>query len=391
MENYKELLTALYKEHAPEKIDLIDSFLERYKGKEKQFYITQKAKYAKKRSVTDSKKILEDAMARIAARKKGDTTIKKEVISPKPPKKEEPKVIEPVITEKKTEAPKTIIKPKVEDEKKTTIIKDEKKKTPVIETPKKEEKKTDIKPTVIVDSTTKPKEPVGNEMPSALDIEKERIAEKEKKLEELKKTKEKIAQRKEKEKKKSRLVWYIALIALLILIIAGIVYYTSFYHQDDVNKEPVKVQKVAIDNQAKENEEKAVADSSSTEKAGTTAEETKEPAKEVVEKKPEAKPEKKKSSTRATADRLYSKDISHPTIFVACFAVKTESQAQQKVAMLKGKSLKAHYYWIPELDANGNSFFKVVVGPFNDAKSAYPSLTKVQERINFDAYLLIIE
>ena len=375
MENYKELLTALYKEHAPEKIDLIDSFLERYKGKEKQFYITQKAKYAKKRSVKDSKKILEEAMARIAARKKGDTTTKKEVIRPKPPKKEEPKVIiakkEPVIEEKKAEAPKkAIVKPKVEEEKK---------KIPVIETSKKEEKKTDIKPIVIVDTTTKPKESVIDEMPSALDIEKERIAEKEKKLEELKKTKEKIALRKEKEKKKSRLVWYIALIALLILIIAGIVYYTSFYHQDDVNKEPVKVQKVVIDNQAKENEEKAVADSSSTEKTEITTKETKKPTKEVAKKKPEAKPEKKKSSTRATADRLYSNDITRPTVFVACFAVKTESQAQQKVAMLKGKNLKGHYYWIPDLDTNGNSFFKVVLGPFNDAKSAYPSLTKVHQ------------
>ena len=32
MENYKELLTALYKEHAPEKLDQIDFYLDKYKG-----------------------------------------------------------------------------------------------------------------------------------------------------------------------------------------------------------------------------------------------------------------------------------------------------------------------------------------------------------------------
>lgn len=55
MENYKELLIELYREYAPEKIDQIDFYLERYKGKEKQFYITQKAKYSNKKSVKDSK------------------------------------------------------------------------------------------------------------------------------------------------------------------------------------------------------------------------------------------------------------------------------------------------------------------------------------------------
>jgi len=69
MENYKELLIELYKKHAPEKLDQIDFYLDRYKGKEKQFYITQKAKYANTRSVTDSKKILEKAMERIAQQK----------------------------------------------------------------------------------------------------------------------------------------------------------------------------------------------------------------------------------------------------------------------------------------------------------------------------------
>lgn len=65
MEDYKKLLTELYKVHEPERIKQIDYFLERYKGKEKQFYISQKAKYKSRKPVSDSRKIIEEALARI--------------------------------------------------------------------------------------------------------------------------------------------------------------------------------------------------------------------------------------------------------------------------------------------------------------------------------------
>ena len=137
MENYKELLTALYKEHAPDNIDQIDFYLERYKGKEKQFYITQKAKYAKKRSVTDSKKILEEAMARIDSRK-GKTGGDKKAVAKKVIKK-------PTLTE--TPKPK----------KKVLIAEDVKKDVIISETPKtakkKLESKKEEKEIIITDTT----------------------------------------------------------------------------------------------------------------------------------------------------------------------------------------------------------------------------------------------
>ena len=86
--------------------------------------------------------------------------------------------------------------------------------------------------------------------------------------------------------------------------------------------------------------------------------------------------------------RLYNDMIPHPSYFVTCFVVDSEQEAKEKVYLLKTQGLKAHYYWIPDIDPKGNKYFKVVVGPYKDMASTFPSLTKVQEQINMDAYVL---
>ena len=77
MEDYKKLLTDLYTINDPERVKQIDYFLERYKGKEKQFYISQKAKYKSKKPISDSKKIIEEALARIKSQ--SDDKAKKDI------------------------------------------------------------------------------------------------------------------------------------------------------------------------------------------------------------------------------------------------------------------------------------------------------------------------
>ena len=430
MENYKELLTALYKEHAPNKIDQIDFYLDRYKGKEKQFYITQKAKYAKKRSVTDSKKILEEAMARIraqkektAASKKTETkqTIPKPIMKAETPKKQA--VTEsPAFEEKKTiKIKETANKAIIIDtsKKEAPLVKDDKKDVSNVDTSNKTELKKEEKLNVkIVDTTaalnpslkktknetitttlkTKQEEK-GPKVEEKIDVNKTTIPRKENKLADLEEAKARLKKSRKKEEKKPVAIKYIGAIALLILIMASIVYFMNFYKKEKPVKEPVKVQKVVIENKKISTEQDTnppiVEKEKENPKKKAFIEEEKEPIKEQ-KKKPKKevvreKPVKKQRKTRITTERLYSKDFSHPAVFVGCFAVKSENLAQDKVALLKEHKLKAHYYWIPDMDASGNEYFKVVIGPFSSLGEAYPSLTKVQERINFDAYILILQ
>jgi len=430
MENYKELLTALYKEHAPNKIDQIDFYLDRYKGKEKQFYITQKAKYTKKRSVTDSKKILEEAMARIraqqektAASKKTETkqTFPKPNIKTETPKKQD--VVEkPVFEEKETiKIKETANKPIIIDtpKKEAPIVKDDKKDVSNVDTLNKtvlkKEEKLNVK---IVDTTAslnpslkKTKEETmastlktkeedkGPKVEEKIDANKTTISRKENKLADLEEAKARLVKSRKKERKKPVAIWYIGAIALFILIIAFIVYFMSFYNNEKPEKEPVKIQKVVVENKKISTDQNTAPPIVEKKKEATkkkviveeekepVKEQKKEPQKEVVREEPV----KKQRKTHITAERLYSKDFSHPAVFVGCFAVKSETLAQDKVALLKEHKLKAHYYWIPDMDANGNEYFKVVIGPFSSLGEAYPSLTKVQERINFDAYILILQ
>lgn len=446
MENYKELLTALYKEHAPEKIDQIDFYLERYKGKEKQYYITQKAKYANKRSVTDSKKILEEAMARIAKQNKAKAENKKEEkivahdeeLVAKP--KAKAKTIEKMIpVEEAKQVPEELKKdpipePTVEKlaEKVVTPVIDESQKEediaqdlPIEKGAKKEELviedvKESIEPIKIIDTTglldpslklvpdhknekaeeviiakeetqtfdKKEDTPPVEDKVIADETKAEAILKQEQQLSEFKKAREQLKKPQEKERKKVSVVWYFGGAAIIILAVAVFVYFAHFYKGDDHQPDPIKVEQVVLETQKVSTEETVASSQENVESTETKAE-IMEP-----EKTTEIKTEntvKSPTIIKPTADRLYAGDFSHPSIFVACFAVKSEDLAQKKVASLKAYDLQAHYYWIPELDAKGASYFKVVVGPFQTAKDAYPSLTKVQERINFDAYLITLK
>jgi len=455
MENYKELLTALYKEHAPEKIDQIDFYLDRYKGKEKQFYITQKAKYANKKSVTDSKKILEEAMARIKKKndqadiktpppipaQKSETKVKdshnpveakKEEVKPSP--KEEPKK-----EEKKSEEPKESLTQKKEI--KTTVSKQEAAKEVSLEKkpsdqPKQEAIKAEINPSIKKKESSKPieeKTKLKDEKPAETKmdpiIKEEKSSDKdiivpppppkEEKLkpkqdsweEEKKKFQQSKRNYQEKEKKRTPVLWYFGGAALIILLIAFVVWFFYFKDVDKKQERPINVQKVKVENKSvstadnsndvnkeaqadkKKEKEEVVQETPRKKEIQTPAKKQAEttPKKEKKAEAQKSKTQKQQSQTRPTADRIYAKDIHKPAIFVGCFATKTESQAQQKIKLLKEQGLDAHYYWIPDLDSNGNSFFKIVAGPFNSIKDAYPSLTKAQERVNFDSYILIVK
>ncbi len=339
MENYKELLIALYKEHAPEKIDQIDFYLDRYKGKEKQFYISQKAKYADKKPVTDSKKILAETMARI--KEQGEKAkIKKEDTNSD--KKEEPL--------KKVEKVK---KEEVLAHKETTEIKKKEEKVVV------EEKKEPLKAVPIIKKPTKeatPQKPITKKKMEdpAININPP-----------IKKEEPKDKPESEKEKKrKVPAIWYFFWTVFILFIIAFFIWFCIFrdaHHQDE---QGLNLQKAKVEN----NEE--------VEKSDTTQ--------SIIKKnKPNATPDLQKhnnaAQTKPSAERLYNKDINKPAIFVACFAVKKESLAQNKVSQLKQYNLDAHYYWIPDIDAKGNPFFKIVVGLFFFYKGCF-SFTSLKFR-----------
>lgn len=368
MENYKELLTALYKEHAPEKLDQVDFYLNKYEGKEKQFYITQKAKYANKKSVKDSKKILEEAMARINKDKEKSNEDKPDKPTPdkEKSKKESPK----------KEARKESIKvPVVPTVKKEELPIEEKK----LETPKEEKEKEalkqDLNPPILKGKAEK-KEPktekakeeatIAAHIPINKDkeIEKPKVEIPKKPIDDDARNKQKEKEDK-KDKRRFPILWFFFFI--LFFIIAALLIYFFWYRDLNPSKEQgLTVEKVQVD----ETNNTVLRD-----KTETVQEES------AVE----------KEMNQPTADRLYASNLQKPVIFVACFAEKKEELAQKKVALLKEYGLMGHYYWIPDIDPQGNAFFKIVVGPFKTNREAYPSLTKVQERINFDAYILVVK
>ena len=333
MENFKELLQELYQKYDPEKIDQIDFYLEKYKGKEKQFYITQKAKYEQKKSITDSKKILAEAMARIAKEKK------------------EKKLDEPQKEEKKPK--KTVIK---EVPKTKTIQKKEEKK--VVPPPPPKEKKP-ITPPITKPSVNKEDEKKKRER-SIITVHPTPI-EKEK-----------------KEKKKRSAFWYFSWIILLLIIVFLLIYFLG-YRQNDTTPPAKDIKKENIEKPTEAKQEKTtIIDSVALNKAVTPA--TTQDEEPIQETTPSASP-----------DRLYANDIQKPVVFVSCFAVKKETKAQNYITQLQDLKLAAHYYWIPDIDAKGNAYFKVVVGPFSNVKSAQNALTKVQEQVNLDAYILTLK
>jgi chemotaxis protein histidine kinase CheA len=214
---------------------------------------------------------------------------------------------------------------------------------------------------------------------------------------ELEKAKARLKASKESEKKQKKanvVIWYFGGAAVIILLVAVFIYFNYFHTTSVATKDEVHVQKVKVESKpvntsVKEEKTAAVEPQTEKEAAKTDAEaETKpSPKAQPVKEKPKAAPQKEK--VRPTAERLYADDIPTNAVFVSCFAVKKEAYAQKKVAALKSANLDAHYYWIPDINSKGNTFFKIVVGPFSSIKEANPSLTKVQEHFNFDAYIII--
>ena len=355
MENTKVLLEQLYKEHAPEKVEQIDALLEKYKGKEEQFYVSEKAKYAKKRSVTDSKKILEEAMARIAAQKKEDA----------PKAKVEEKKAEP-----KTEAPQPkSIKKKTPPSKKEMVGD-----VAEIQTTKEETKESaDKKEAVVIDKQDEAKpEPEKAVIPPQ---------EEKKETNKLEEAKARLAESKaqNKTRKKKSFLWMIILLLLVLLVIFLALYYSNYYnpYEKESSKEATKVEEVTPDIESSKIEETPNKEAIN-EQSDTTIKTTTQEEEEATQVEP----------VRSSAARLYLGDIPDKAIFVSCFSVKKEKAVQEALEQLKKLHLEAHYYWIPDIDPKGNKYFKVVVGPYKDMASTFPSLTKVQEQINMDAYVL---
>lgn len=422
MENYRDLLIALYNEHAPENLGTVDYYLEKYKGKEKQYYITQKAKYANKKTVTDSKKILVDAMARIAEKKaaqaKALAASMADVKVPDEPKSQEqivvnptpPPVVEPIVPAIEEVAamiePEPVAQPEgtIRKEPEMVMIPEE----PVIphreellpiEEPvhpfqtRIDEPKHIIKEEIPKWESPKPKEPELSSVPPFIPPAKPMTPQPKGKI----------------EKKSPNIFWYFGGAALVILLVAAVIYYFHFAGVNEKKQEQAHVETTIIEQpvtitetvvvtpQVSDSGNQAVM-TTPTESTSATTETMADPVTPVVEKKIEEPVVEKQvvepkqttpvTTTQPTADRLYNSDITRPAYFVGCFSVETEQLAQKKVEELKKLGLAGHYYWQPELDPAGKAFFKVVVGPFATQREAYPSLTKTQEHINFDAYIL---
>ena len=111
------------------------------------------------------------------------------------------------------------------------------------------------------------------------------------------------------------------------------------------------------------------------------------PIKKEVVLIPKEEKEIKKTPVISNGNRLSKGAVDLPSYFVACSAVKTEALAINKTNQLTTLGFKSSYYWIPDFTPNGNTYFKVVVGPFKDRREAMRNLTRVQERVEFDAYV----
>jgi chemotaxis protein histidine kinase CheA len=341
MEDYRRLLTNLYKKYDPKKVSQVDFYLNKYKGKEKQFYLAQKARYIAKKTNKDSEKILSEAIAKIKKDRPKSETI------------EEPK------TEEKPD--KTAMENKAAQAKKNEKAEEKEKKATTVETAPKSKSSKEMEPPegpkkekpLIIHSTEK--------KPNDIEPETNKTEDTAKKVSEEKQDEDK--------NKKRGAVWYIWGLVLLLLIVF-VIYFLCFRSDSATTKNENRDEKT---DQVKEKDN-----------AETTV-----PVQIIEEKEPAPKDEGTKREP--SSYRIYAADIDGTVFFIACSALKKEDQAKTEVKRLKTFELDAHYYWIPDLLPNGNPFFKVVIGPFDNAKEAMPKLTKIQERINFDAYLLEIK
>jgi len=160
-----------------------------------------------------------------------------------------------------------------------------------------------------------------------------------------------------------------------------VVYYVFFYNSSDKSaKQTAKTQQTtAVKKETKADPEKTA--KTKTNKQATTEQTTSKTP-------PPAKKETQKVSPVLGNVHLKKGDIQLPAYFVACYAVKKETFAQEKVNTLKAKGFDAKYYWIPDFVSNGNTYYKVVIGPYSTRDKAMEMLTPVQEKAEFDAYVL---
>lgn len=448
MEDYKKLLTELYKVHEPERIKQIDYFLERYKGKEKQFYISQKAKYKSRKPVSDSRKIIEEALARI----RSQSTEKKDAYEsldehvdlhtdkPESEMKEETKPIAPPPREE--EIP-------LEDPGFSKVPRKNLFESIDFENARREEK--NVSKPYAEEKKTEPAKPQAN-------TRKDFIAERAKAKESFwfndtrKNSTSKDFELTSSKNFNKKYFLYIFGSVLLFIVIAVIAFFIFIYRprtkQFNVVPEKSKIslfgkstKKPAASPTTESTKPKSEPKTES--KSGTLITDEKKPVeteatakttakpiseKPVEAKKTEAQPAKtekiipvknpesqtvkvekpievKKETVAAVSKpvveqrkenissslRLTNDSFSRPAYFVACYAVKTEEHALKKINELKNKGFEASYYWIPEIVPNGNAYFKVVIGPYKTFTEALRKLTPVQERAEFDAYVLQVK
>lgn len=365
MEDYKKLLTDLYTTHDPERVKQVDYFLERYKGKEKQFLISQRAKYKSKKPVSDSKKIIEEALARIKSQstEKGKTEKEK--------KETTPKKTDSKPTEKKAEPVKDIKKAPVSpvaEKKITAEIKAEPKKE--IE-PVKEKKaevteaKKEIKKEVTSPQKTQSKDDVWFDKESKKAIPEPQVS-------------KPIATPSKPDKHFNKKYFLYIFGSVLLVIILTVIVFFIFFYSPSIKKDDKTVEKpktTITEKQVKAEPKKT-----------TAAEENK--ITQQKEKPPVKASSKKQTVTNLSGVHIKKGDISLPAYFVACSAVKSENFALKKVSELKASGFDASYYWIPDFVSYGSPYFKVVIGPFSTRMEAMKKLTPVQERAEFDAYVL---
>jgi len=364
MEDYKKLLTDLYTVNDPERIKQIDYFLERYKGKERQFYVSQQAKYKKQKPVSDSKKIIEEALARIKAQ--SDDKSKAKIDS-------KPKITKKVVTESK----EVNVPIKTADEKKTVVSPVVTEKEIVKESAEENKKKEDISDEKKPIINEKKKDPSPQEKPAKKDIW---FDEKSKQTSSAQIEKPPFETDKNFKKK---YFLYIFGSVLLVIILAVVVFFVFFY-APTTKKVNTTTEKPKTTITKKTTVTKPEETTSSTEESSIKS-------KKAIQQtlKPKVKTTTKKQAPSYLGGVYIKKgSITLPAYFVACSAVRKESLAVKKVRELKAKGFAASYYWIPDFVDHGSPYFKVVIGPFATRMDAMKKLTPVQERAEFDAYVL---
>lgn len=448
MEDYKKLLTELYKVHEPERIKQIDYFLDRYKGKEKQFYISQKAKYQSRKPVSDSRKIIEEALARIRSQsteKKDayeslDEHINSPTEKPQSPIMEAAKPIAPHPREE--EIP-------LEDPGFSKVPRKNLFESIDYENARREER--NVSKPYAEEKKTEPAKPQSN-------TRKDFISERAKAKESFwfndtrKNSTSKGFELTSSKNFNKNYFLYIFGSVLLFFVIAVTAFFIFIYRPrtKQFNVVPEKSKISLFGKNTKKPAASATTESAKTKsepktesKSGTLITDEKKPveteatakttAKPISEKPVEAKktepqqsktekiyPVKKPESQTAKVKdsvivknepvaaaskpvveqtkenisgsvRITNDSFSRPAYFVACYAVKTEEHALKKINELKIKGFESSYYWIPEIVPNGNAYFKVVIGPYKTFTEALRKLTPVQERAEFDAYVLQVK